>query len=290
MIDVVLEPRHRELGMFATERVLPGLRVRRVGPYVLLDHSGPEAQTREHRLAIPAHPHIGLSTLTYLFAGEIVHRDSLGSTQVIRPGEVNWMTAGRGIVHSERVAAEFATSGGLLHALQLWVGLTEAHEETAPDFQHLGATEVPRVEDEGAIARLVAGSAYGLTSPLRTFTPQFYVDLRLAAGARFALPAEHEERAAYVVDGRVRGEGAEGSFAARHLVVFGRGGEAPVVVAESPATVMLLGGAPIPAPHMWWNVVSSRAERIEEAKRDWREGRFVLPPDDADEIVPLPER
>jgi redox-sensitive bicupin YhaK (pirin superfamily) len=287
MIEQVLEPRHRELGLFATERVLPALRQRRVGPYVLLDHTGPELQRPGHALTIPAHPHIGLSTLTYLFAGEIVHRDSLGSTQVIRPGEVNWMTAGRGIAHSERVPAEFAAAGGTLHALQLWVGLTEAHEEVAPDFQHLAHADVPTLDDGGAQARLIAGSGYGLVSPLRSFTPQFYVDLRLAPGARFALPREHEERAAYVVEGSVSIEGA--GFAPRHLVVFAAGDE-PVIEATTAATVMLLGGAPVPAPHMWWNFVSTRAERIEQAKRDWREGRFVLPPDDAEEFVPLPER
>ena len=287
MIEQVLEPRHRALGLFATERVLPALRQRRVGPYVLLDHSGPEAQTPGHALAIPAHPHIGLSTLTYLFAGEVIHRDSLGSTQVIRPGEVNWMTAGRGIAHSERVPAEYAAAGGTLHLLQLWAGLTEAHEDVAPDFQHLAQPDVPTLDDGGARARLIAGSAYGLVSPLRTFTPQFYVDLRLAPGARFALPREHQERAAYVVEGSVAIESA--AFAPRHLVVFGAGDE-PVIEATSAATVMLLGGAPIPAPHMWWNFVSTRAERIEQAKRDWRERRFVLPPDDAEEFVPLPER
>jgi redox-sensitive bicupin YhaK (pirin superfamily) len=287
MIEQVVEPRHRELGLFATERVLPALRQRRVGPYVLLDHSGPEVQRPGHALAIPAHPHIGLSTLTYLFEGEVVHRDSLGSTQTIRPGEVNWMTAGRGIAHSERVAPEVAAAGSTLHALQLWVGLTEAHEEVAPDFQHLARADVPELREGGASARLIAGSAYGLVSPLRTFTPQCYVDLRLAPGARFAMPREHEERAAYVVDGHVAIEGA--TFAPRHLVVFGPG-DAPVIEATTAATVMLLGGAPIPAPHMWWNFVSTRPERIEQAKRDWRERRFTLPPDDADELVPLPER
>jgi redox-sensitive bicupin YhaK (pirin superfamily) len=288
MIEHVLEPRHRELGLFATERVLPALRQRRVGPYVLLDHSGPELQRPGHALAIPAHPHIGLATLTYLFEGELVHRDGLGTTQTIRPGEINWMTAGRGIAHSERVAAEVAAAGRTLHALQLWVGLTEAHEEVAPAFQHLARADVPELSEGGATARLVAGSAYGLASPLRTFTPQFYVELRLAAGARFALPREHEERAAYVVEGHVRVDDA--TFGPRHLVVFRPGGDAPVVEATSAALVMLLGGAPIPAPHMWWNFVSTRAERIEQAKRDWRDGRFTLPPDDADELVPLPER
>ncbi len=273
-VELVLGAHHKELGGFGVDRVLPALARRHIGPYVLLDHSTPSRAP----VAVAAHPHIGLSTITWLFDGEIVHRDGLANTQVIRPGEVNWMTAGRGIVHSERSAPGFS---GEHHAIQLWVGLTAAHEETAPDFQHVPRAALPVVEDGGATARVIAGGAYGVQSPLRTFTPQFYVELRLPRGARFPLPREHAERAAYIVDGRVSGHDA------RHMLVFAPGGE-PVIEADTDAVVMLLGGAPIATPRMWWNFVSTRPERIEQAKLDWSEGRFALPPDDDGELGPLP--
>jgi redox-sensitive bicupin YhaK (pirin superfamily) len=280
MIELILDARHLRLGAgFEVDRLLPARR-RTLGPFVLLDHGGPEEHAAGEDFGILPHPHIGISTLTYVFAGEMIHRDSLGNTTPIRPGEVNLMTAGRGIVHSERAAPAFVARGGTTHMLQLWVGLTAAHEEVEPSFQHLDADELPIVRAAGATARLIGGTAYGLTSPLRTLTPQFYADVRLDAGASFALPDGHAERGAFVVSGGLEGIGA------RQLAFFAPG--AAAIRAVAPSRVMLLGGAAIEPPHMWWNFVSTRRARIEQAKRDWAEGRFVLPPDDKDEWIPLP--
>jgi len=284
-IELILAARHIKLGAgFEVDRLLPSKR-RTLGPFVLLDHGGPDEHAPGVGFGILPHPHIGISTLTYVFAGEIIHRDSLGNTTPIRPGEVNLMTSGRGIVHSERASPAFVASGGSLHVLQLWVGLTAAHEEVEPWFQHLDRDELPLITQPGAVARLIGGSAYGLKSPLRTLTPQFYVDLRLDAGASFAPPVDHEERGAYVVSGGVESDGRE--IGERHLAFFTPGTRA-AIRAVVPSRVMLLGGERIPPPHMWWNFVSTRVDRIEQAKRDWSEGRFVLPPDDKDEWIPLP--
>jgi redox-sensitive bicupin YhaK (pirin superfamily) len=285
MIELVLDARHRQLGGgFAVDRALPSRR-RTLGPFVLLDHGGPDEHAPGERFGILPHPHIGISTLTYVFAGEMIHRDSLGNTTAIRPGEVNLMTAGRGIVHSERSSPDFAAKGGSTHMLQLWVGLTAAHEEVEPSFQHLDRDELPLITEAGVEGRLIGGTAYGLASPLRAFTPQFYVDFRLDAGTSLPLPTGHEERGAYVVTGRIESDGH--AVGERQLAFFAPGGE-PVIRATAPSRVMLLGGAAITPPRMWWNFVSTRPERIEQAKRDWAEGRFVLPPDDRDEWTPLP--
>jgi redox-sensitive bicupin YhaK (pirin superfamily) len=281
-LDLVLSARRRSLGADTVDRVLPAPQRRHVGPYIFLDHIGPT----HHPIAVAAHPHIGLSTLTYLLAGELVHRDSLGTVRTIHPGAVNWMTAGRGISHSERVPPGFTADGGTVHGLQLWVGLTEPFEEVEPAFQHVDGPDLPTVALDGAVGRIIAGTAYGQHSPLHVYSPQFCVDMRVTRGARVALPAEHDERAAYVVEGRVTVDGT--SYEARKLLVFAPGGPAEVV-ADEDSTLLLLGGAPIAGPHMWWNFVSSRRERIEQAKRDWAEGRFALPPDDADEVIPLPD-
>jgi redox-sensitive bicupin YhaK (pirin superfamily) len=285
MIDLVLDARHRDLGGgFEVDRLLPSRR-RTLGPFVLLDHGGPDQHAPGQSFGILPHPHIGISTLTYVFAGELVHRDSLGSTTPIRPGEVNLMTAGRGIVHSERASPAFVATGGTTHVLQLWVGLTAAHEEVEPSFQHLDRDDLPVIAEPGAVARLIGGAAYGLTSPLRTLTPQFYADAQLEAGAAFPLPEGYEERGAYVVSGRIDLDGRP--IGARQLAFFTPGARGAFRAVE-PSRVMLLGGAPIPPPRMWWNFVSTRPERIEQAKHDWAEGRFVLPPDDTDEWIPLP--
>ena len=284
-VEEVLHARRKSIGPGLVDRVLPALGRRHVGPYILLDDSGPHTQLPGNALAIPPHPHIGLSTLTWLLQGEAVHRDSLGNTQRIRPGEVNWMTAGRGIVHSERAPQDMIDARLVLHALQLWVGLTAEHEDVEPHFQHLEGCALPRMLDAGAQAILIAGAAYGQASPLRTFTPQFFVELRMQPGARFPLPSEHEERAVYVVRGLVMVE--ERACHPQQLAVLRPGGM-PVVRAETDAVVMLLGGAPIATPHMWWNFVSSKPEKIDQAKADWAANRFVLPPDDHAERVPLP--
>ena len=281
-IDLVLTARQRHLGPHTVDRVLPQAARRHVGPYIFVDHLGPREQTPGHAFGVAAHPHIGLSTLTYLFAGEMVHHDSLGNTQTIHPGEVNWMTSGRGIAHSERVPPDYH---GTMHSLQLWVGLTEQHEETEPSFQHVSGPDLPVVSFPGAVGRLLAGHAYGQQSPVHTYSPQFCVDMRLAHGARIPMPHDHAERAAYIVEGRMLVDGV--AHDARHMLVFTAGG-APEIEALADSTLLLLGGAPIPGPHMWWNFVSSSQARIEQAKRDWAAGRFVLPPDDDKEFIPLP--
>jgi redox-sensitive bicupin YhaK (pirin superfamily) len=285
-LDRVLTAHARSIGAHTVDRVLPQISRRHVGPYIFLDHLGPVVQAPGDAFAVAAHPHIGLSTLTYLLAGELVHRDSLGTVQSIHPGEVNWMTSGRGITHTERVPPHFAAAGGLMHFLQLWVGLTAEHEDCEPEFQHIAGPDLPVVDLDHAVGRLIAGTAYGLTSPLRVHSPQFCVHLQLAAGARVPLPQDHEERAAYIVDGRLAVDGAD--HGPRNLLVFLPGGE-PVIEAAADSVVLLLGGAKIPAPHMWWNFVSTRKDRIEQAKQDWAAGRFLLPPGDDQEVIPLPE-
>jgi len=282
-VELVLTAKQRHIGEHTVDRVLPAIQRRHIGPYIFLDHLGPREQRPGDAFGVAAHPHIGLSTLTYLFAGELVHHDSLGTTQTIHPGAVNWMTAGRGIAHSERVPPEFT---GVMHSLQLWVGLTEQFEETEPSFQHVDGPDLPVVSLPGAVGRLLAGAAYGQQSPLHVYSPQFCVDMRLARGARIPLPDDHAERAAYIVEGRLQVDGV--AYEPRHMLVFASGG-APHIEALEDTTVLLLGGAPIDGPHMWWNFVSSRKDRIEQAKRDWAEGRFILPPDDDQEFIPLPE-
>jgi redox-sensitive bicupin YhaK (pirin superfamily) len=257
-----------------------------IGPFIFFDHMGPV----EFPPGIPRsvdvrpHPHIGLSTVTYLFAGEIMHRDSLRSEQPIRPGEVNWMTAGSGITHSERFERARA-QGDTLHGIQAWVALPKEQEEIAPRFSHHGAADLPTHEGDGLWARLVAGAAFGARAPVSTFSPLFYVHWQLASGAKAQLPAEYPERAAYIAAGSVEVDGRR--FAEGHLLVFVPG--KPVLfTALEPAVVMLLGGEPIGARFIEWNFVSSSQERIEQAKDDWRAGRMKLPQLDDGEFIPLP--
>ena len=232
------------------------------------------------------HPHIGLATVTYLLAGEIIHRDSLGTLQPIRPGEVNWMTAGRGIAHSERTAKEARTAGARLFGIQTWVALPKPHEETGASFAHHGAAELPLVEDHGATVRLILGSLYGRSSPVRTFSEMFYADAALEAGARLPLDARHEERAIYIVSGTL--EIAGDVFEGAQLLVL-RPGDPITVSARTPARLMLLGGEPMDGPrYIWWNFVASSKDRIEQAKVDWQAGRFTPVPGDP-EFIPLPE-
>jgi redox-sensitive bicupin YhaK (pirin superfamily) len=291
-IELVIEGRRRDLGGFEVARVLPWTKRRSVGPFVFFDHMGPKqmAANLPRKVDVRPHPHIGLSTITYLYAGEIVHRDSLGFHQVIRPGEVNWMTAGRGISHSERFET-MREHGGLLHGIQAWIALPAADEETAPAFVHHAAEELPIERDGGVSRRVIAGKAFGKSSPVRTHSPIVYVHIELEAGASTAIPESHgpdgySERAAFVASGTVR-VGRE-SYEAGTMIVFTRDGQ-PRIVADTAATVMLLGGEPLGERHVWWNFVSSRRERIEQAKADWRAGRIALPVGDADEFIPLPE-
>ncbi|MEQ8344220.1 MAG: pirin family protein [Sneathiellaceae bacterium] len=287
MIEMVIDGRAADLGGgFAVSRILPFRARRMVGPFIFLDHAGPlDLPAAARRAAdVRPHPHIGLSTVTYLFSGSMTHRDSLGMTQEIAPGAVNWMTAGRGIAHSERF--DGARDGDPpLEALQSWVALPEAAEEQAPAFDSYPADSLPTATEDGTWLRVVAGSAFGLTSPVRTHSPLFYVHAALQPGAAIALPAGHEERAAYVAHGTVELDGR--AFRAGQLLVFAAGA-APAIRATTAATIGLLGGARLGERHIWWNFVSSRRDRIEQAKADWRDGRIPLPPNDRDEWAPLP--
>jgi redox-sensitive bicupin YhaK (pirin superfamily) len=257
-----------------------------VGPFVFFDHMGPAAFPPGFppNVDVRPHPHIGLSTVTYLFEGEITHRDSVGVTQDIRPGEVNWMTAGRGITHSERFET-LRRDGGRMHGIQAWVALPTEHEETDPGFVHYGTADLPTFEASGVRGRLVAGRAFGAEAKVTTHSPMFYVDWRLAAGARAELPADYPERAAYVAEGLIEVDGR--TFQAGQMVVFAPGQPA-VVTAVTAATVMVLGGEPLGPRFIEWNFVSSSKERLEQAKADWRAGRMKLPDTDHDEFIPLP--
>jgi redox-sensitive bicupin YhaK (pirin superfamily) len=288
MIELVIDARRKDLGGFEVGRVLPWTKRRMVGPFIFFDHLGPvtlPAQVPKGTDVRP-HPHIGLSTITYLFAGEIVHRDSIGRYQVIRPGEVNWMTAGRGISHSERFDTMRA-QGGALHGIQAWVALPAADEETAPDFVHFDADALPGLRNADAQITVIAGTAFGLTSPVRTHSRLFYVHAELRAAASTELPKDYSERAVYVATGRVQIDTGETYRPGQMIVVAA--GAAPKITAIEPSTVMLLGGEPVGARHLWWNFVSSRPERIEQAKNDWRSRRIALPVGDEAEFIPLPD-
>jgi hypothetical protein len=284
MLETVIEQRRKSLGGFEVGRVLPHAGHRMVGPFVFFDHMGPVDFPRgiPREVDVRPHPHIGLSTITYLFAGEIMHRDSLGSEQPIRPGEVNWMTAGKGITHSERF--EYARShGGLTHGIQAWVGLPVEDEEAAPAFTHYDGHALPTAGEKGARMRLIAGSAHGLKSDVRTHSPMFYA--HWAAGSSVELPAQHPERAAYVAAGTIEAEGR--TFHAGQMLVFAPR-ESAVVKATADAILMALGGEPIGPRFVEWNFVSSSKERIGQAKADWRAGRMKLPDADNAEFIPLP--
>ena len=286
-VEMAIAPRSRDLGDgFQVGRVLPFAKRRMVGPFVFFDAMGPARFEAGRGLDVRPHPHIGLSTLTYLFEGEILHRDSLGNVQPIRPGEANWMTAGSGIAHSERSDAAARQKPARLFGVQSWVALPRRDEETMPSFSHHAKAALPLLEGEGKSVRLIAGSFLGRRSPIEVFSPLFYADAVLGPGTRLQLPAEHEERAAYLVDGNIVLGGQ--SCAPRQLLVFRPGAEI-VLAAPDGARLMLLGGAPLDGPrHIWWNFVSSSRERIEAAKADWRAGRFGAVIGDAD-FIPLPE-
>ena len=287
LIDTILEARSRDLGGFTVRRVLPSSARQLVGPFIFFDHMGPVEFKPGHGIDVRPHPHINLATVTYLFEGEIVHRDSLGSHQPIRPGDINWMTAGRGIVHSERTGDDHRARGSRMHGIQLWVALPKAFEETEPEFYHHPVTTLPELHENEVSIRVLAGAAYGAKSPVRTFSPLFYVEAILPPGGELPLPPEHEERAAYVAEGVVTC-GAERAEPGR-MFIFTKGTQ-PILRAESQARVLLLGGAALDGErHIWWNFVSSSPERIEQGKRDWKEGRFPKVPGDEIEFIPLPE-
>ncbi len=286
-IDIVIVPRVRDLGGFSVRRALPSARRQMVGPFIFWDQMGPAEFALGEGIDVRPHPHIGLATVTYLFEGEIVHRDSLGSAQVIAPGDVNWMTAGKGIVHSERTAPEWkALPGRRMSGIQSWVALPKAAEEAAPEFFHHGAASLPLIEAEGKRVRVIAGSLFGQTSPVRTFSEMFYADVALDAGAKVPLSAEYQERAIYIASGTV--EIAGDRFESGRLLVFRPGDEITVAGIE-PGRLLFLGGEPADGPrHIWWNFVSSSRERIEQAKEDWAQKRFDSVPGDEEDFIPLP--
>jgi hypothetical protein len=261
-----------------------------VGPFIFLDQMGPEILRAGKGFDVAPHPHIGLATVTYLFKGELLHRDSLGVVQPIRPGEVNWMTAGRGIAHSERTPQEMRACGSELFGIQSWVAFPKRHEEAEPAFAHHRADKLPIIEGEDKLVRLICGSFYGARSPVQTFSDMFYADITLGEGARLPVPIEHEERAAYVVEGSIGLISEGGTFDAGQLLIFKPGEEIVLSAgASASARLMLLGGEPLDGKrHIWWNFVSSSRERIEQAKEDWKAGRFSPVPEEA-EFIPLPE-
>jgi redox-sensitive bicupin YhaK (pirin superfamily) len=287
--ELVIDARSADLGHgLLVRRVLPFAKRRMVGPFIFLDHAGPLKLTPEvARLAdVRPHPHIGLSTVSYLLSGVVTHRDSLGTEQVIRPGEVNWMTAGRGISHSERFEDPAAFAGDGLELLQSWVALPEADEEATPTFKNYPVQALPELREHDVWIRLIAGEAFGLRSPVLTHSPLFYAHTQMPAGARIGLPDNHVERAAYVVRGALELEGRV--FRPGQMLVFAAGSD-PRMRAVEASTIMLLGGEPLGERHIWWNFVSSRKERIEQAKADWKAGRIALPPTDHSEFIPLPD-
>ena len=285
----VVVPRTVDLGDgFSVRRALPSARSRMVGPFIFFDHFGPAEFRAGKGLDVRPHPHIGLATVTYLFDGEIMHRDSLGTAAPIKPGEVNWMTAGRGIVHSERTGPELRSSGSPIHGLQMWVALPAAKEEIEPGFAHHETDEFPLIKDDGKFVRVVVGSLYGATSPVPTVHETLFANIALRAGATLPLDADHEERALYVVDGTI--DIARDSFESGRLLVF-KPGDTVTVKASTDAHFVILGGAPMDGPrHIWWNFVSSRKERIEQAKAEWTAGHFGKVPGDEIEFIPLPEK
>jgi len=289
-VEVVVVPRTHDLGdNFEVRRALPSKQKRMVGPYVILDQMGPHVFSAGKGLDVRPHPHIGLATVTYLYEGQILHRDSLGSVQRIQPGDVNWMTAGKGIVHSERTATEDRQGESPLFGLQCWVALPQKYEEIEPDFHHTGQDELPVLEDNGITARIVAGSFFGQRSPVETLSDLFQVDLTLPPGRRIDIPPEYPEQAIYVAQGALD-LGSDGRFEAGQLIVL-RPGRAITVEALAPAPVRLalLGGEPMDGPrYLTWNFVSSSVDRIEQAKDDWRNQRFPAVPDET-EFIPLPD-
>ena len=286
-IAQIIVPRSVDLGGLQVRRALPSARSRMVGPFIFFDHFGPAVFRAGDGIDVRPHPHIGLATVTYLFDGEIVHRDSLGSAMPIRPGAVNWMTAGRGIVHSERTASDHRDGGEPLHGLQLWVALPFKDEETAPAFAHTASTDIPQMREDGLTLRVIAGSMHGLRSPVATLWETIFAEARLGAGTVLPLGTEYEERALYVISGEIEIGGYR--HPSQQLLVLKPGDRTEVKALED-AHFVLVGGAAMDGPrHIWWNFVSSRKDRIEAAKADWKTGRFAVVPGDSTEFIPLPD-
>ena len=286
---IVIKGKPRDLGDgFHVTRILPAIEKRAIGPFVFFDYFGPVAFAPGKGIDVRPHPHIGLATVTYLFEGSQMHRDTLGSVQEITPGAVNWMTAGRGIAHSERTGPEVRAAGHRMHGIQSWVGLPTADEEIAPSFQHAASKDLPSTERDGVTLKIITGAAFGLTSPVKTFSPIFYVDAKFADGASIVVAPEYEERAVFVVGGSVE---IGGEVLGDGAMAILSPGETVTLHARGESRAMLLGGAPLDGEqrHMWWNFVASSPARIEQAKADWTAGKFGKIPGDDVEFIPLPD-
>ncbi|MEL6103424.1 MAG: pirin family protein [Pseudomonadota bacterium] len=290
-IETLIIPRARDLGGFEVRRALPSASRQMVGPFIFFDQMGPAEFITDGGIDVRPHPHIGLGTVTYLYQGEFEHRDSLGTHQMIYPGEVNWMTAGRGVTHSERTSPETRAGRHSLFGIQTWIALPEDREDMDPDFEHHKEGALPAISDAGATARLILGSAYGETSPVTMQSETFYLDVVMDAGASFPLPDNHEDRGLYVTQGSV--EIAGDTFEAGRMMVFRPGDRLSVTAGPQGARLMALGGATLNEPrYIWWNFVSSSKDRIETAKEDWKaadweNGPFKLPPGDTSEFIPI---
>lgn len=293
-IETVIVPRARDLGGFEVRRALPAPKRQMVGPFIFFDQMGPAEFVTGQGIDVRPHPHIGLATVTYLYRGTIHHRDSLGTDSWIEPGAVNWMVAGHGITHSERTDGAVRKKPHSLFGIQTWVALPKDHEDRAAEFHHAAKAELPFMEGEGKNVRLILGTAYGETAPVKVASEMFYADAVLEAGAKLPLPDDHEDRGAYVVTGSV--DVAGDTYEAGQMMVFRPGDRVSMTAGEMGARVMLLGGETLEGPrYIWWNFVASSKERIEEAKEawrgeDWAHGRFQLPPGDTSEFIPLPDR
>lgn len=291
-IETLIIPRARDLGDFEVRRALPSPKRQMVGPFIFFDQMGPAEFLTDQGIDVRPHPHVGLATITYLYQGEFQHRDSLGTNQMIYPGEVNWMIAGKGVTHSERTSAPTRQNASSLFGIQTWVALPDAHEETAAGFEHLGKDALPMIDEADKQVRLIIGHGWGERSPVRTFSDMFYADAILQPGASLPLPDDHEDRGLYIVTGSI--EIAGDSFDAGQMMVFRPGDAITLRAGAKGARLMLLGGETLPGPrYVWWNFVASSLEKIEAAKADWaagdwQQGRFQLPADDQDEFIPLP--
>ncbi|MFV0409441.1 MAG: pirin family protein [Paracoccus sp. (in: a-proteobacteria)] len=293
-VETVIIPRARDLGGFEVRRALPAPRRQMVGPFIFFDQAGPAEFLTGQGIDVRPHPHIGLGTVTYLYRGDFHHRDSIGSDQIIRPGELNWMVAGKGVTHSERTSAAGRSGPHSLYGIQTWIALPEDREDIAPTFEHHGRETLPEIEAGGVKARLILGSAYGETAPATLYSETFYLDVVLAAGARFPLPDDHEDRGLYITEGSVTIAGE--LFEAGRMMVFRPGDAITVAAGPMGARLMALGGATLNGPrYVWWNFVASSREKIAAAREEWRaadwgQGQFDLPLDDRDEYIPLPDR
>ena len=291
-IETLIIPRARDLGGFEVRRALPAPKRQMVGPFIFFDQMGPAEFLTDQGIDVRPHPHIGLGTVTYLYRGSFQHQDSTGADQIITPGALNWMVAGRGVTHSERSPDAVRAGPSSLLGIQTWIALPETHEDMAPSFEHHAATALPEIRDQGIEARLILGRAYGEVAPATMHSDTFYLDVTLAARARFPLPVDHEDRGIYITEGSVSIAGQK--FQSGQMMVFRPGDAITVAAGDRGARLMALGGATLNGPrHIWWNFVASSRERIEAAKQEWREarwghGRFDLPPGDRDEHIPLP--